>query len=275
MTFRDVGDYYEMIEYPLAGEITMDDVEKFNWPDFSDPKLYEGVHETVKNMYETTDYAICGTVCCNVMERIQWLRGLQSQLVDMYIDEELACAMLDRSTNMILTYLEQYLPLVSAYMDVIFYGDDLATQQSLIFSPEVYRKIVKPRQAKVFEYIRKHSHAKIFYHCCGAAVDIIDDLSEIGVDILNPVQPLARGMELEYLKKHFGDKMVFWGAIDEQELLPGGSAEEVAAMTKHTIDILGKNGGYVCAPAHNVQTDVPPKNLLAMCDACFNYRPAR
>lgn len=270
VTFRDVGDYYEMIKYPFDGDITIDDIDKYDWPDFSDKKLYEGIHDTVKMMYEQSEYAICGSVCCNVMERIQWLRGLQAQLMDMYIDEELACAMLDKSVEMIMAYLENYLPLVSEYIDVLFYGDDLATQESLLFSPDVYRKIVKPRQAKVFDYIKKHSHAKIFYHCCGAATGVIDDLHEIGVDILNPIQPLAKGMDLNYLKKQFGKKIVFWGAIDEQELLPHGTIDEVIRETRRTIEILGKDGGYVCAPAHNVQSDVPIENFIAMCDTASN-----
>ena len=270
VTFRDVGDYYEMIKYPFEGEITLDDVEKYDWPDFSDKKLYEGIRETVKDMYENSDYSICGTVCCNVLERVQWLRGLQAQLMDMYIDEEVAAAMLEKSTQMILQYLQNYLPLVGDYIDVLFYGDDLATQQSLLFSPEVYRKLVKPRQTRVFDYIKKHSRAKIFYHCCGSAVNIIDDLCETGVDILNPVQPLAKDMDLQYLKKRYDKQLVFWGAIDEQQLLPRGTPAQVAAETQRAIDILGPGGGYVCAPAHNIQSDVPIENLLAMCDTAAN-----
>lgn len=272
VTFRDVGDYYEMVEYPLAGDITIDDVLNYPWPDFTDKTLFEGVGEEVKRMYEETDYAICGTVSNNVMERVQWIRGLQNQLMDMYADEELAEAMLDKSAEMLLGYLENYLPLVSDYIDVITYGDDLATQNSLLFSPEIYRKLVKPRQAKVFDYIKKHSQAKIFYHCCGAAVMIMDELVDVGVDIINPVQPLARGMDFKTVKERFGKNLVFWGAIDEQWLLPHGTPQEVADYTKHAIDILGKDGGYVCAPAHNIQSDVPVENVLAMCDAAYNYR---
>ena len=272
VTHRDVGDYYEMIKYPLAGDITIDDVLKYPWPDFSDKSLYEGVGEEVKKMYEESEYAICGTVNCNVMERIQWVRGLQNQLVDMYEDEDLAGMMLDQSTKMILDYLENYLPLVGDYIDVITYGDDLATQNSLLMSPETYRRIVKPRQAKVFDYIKKHSHAKIFYHCCGSAVRMLDDLVDVGVDILNPVQPLAKDMDFKYLKDRFGKNLVFWGAIDVQELLPKGTPEQVAAFTKNAIDILGKDGGFVCAPSHNIQSDVPVENLLAMCDTAYNYK---
>ena len=272
VTFRDVGDYYEMVGFPFEGDITIDDVLKYPWPDFSDKSMYVGVRETVKKMYEETDVAICGTVCCNVMERIQWLRGLEAQLMDMYVDEDLASEMLDQSTKMILEYLENYLPLVSDYIDVMNYGDDLATQNSLLMSPEMYRKLIKPRQAKVFDYIKKHSHAKIFYHCCGSAVKMLDDLIDAGVDIINPVQPLAKDMDFKYLKDRFGKNLVFWGAIDEQQLLPHGTPEQVAAYTENAIDILGEGGGYVCAPAHNIQSDVPIENLLAMCDAAYNYK---
>ena len=271
VTFRDVGDYYEMVKYPFEGDITIDDVEKYDWPDFTDPKHFVGVRDQVKAMYENTDYAVCGTVCCNLLERIQWLRGLSDQLCDMLIDEDLAEAMLDKSLNMIMGYLENYLPLVSDYIDVLYYGDDLATQESLLMSPETYRKLIQPRQAKIFDYIHKHSHAKIFYHCCGASVMIADDLVDAGIDILNPVQPGARGMDFELLKKRYDKNLVFWGGIDEQHTLPFGTPEDVAKETLRAIEILGKGGGYVCAPAHNIQSDVPMENFLALYDTCANY----
>ena len=273
VTFRDVGDYYEMIKYPFAGDnVTIDDVMNYPWPDFSDPKLFEGVEEQVKKMYNETGASICGTVCCNVMERIMWLRGLSDFLMDLYIDEDLCCAMLDKSTEMILDYLKNYLPLVRDYVDVMLYGDDLATQDSLLFSPDAYRRIIKPRQEKVFEYIKENSHAKIFYHCCGSAVGMLDDLVDVGVDILNPVQPLAKGMDFNFLKDRYGKNLVFWGAIDEQQLLPHGTPEQVKAYTENAIRILGKGGGYVVAPAHNIQSDVPMENMLAMCDAAAEFK---
>ena len=271
VTFRDVGDYYEMIKYPFEGEITVDDVLNYPWPDFSDPSMYTGVREEVKKLYDTGS-SIIGTVNCNIMERAMWLRGLQDFLTDMLADEDVAAALLDQTTKMILDYLENYLPLVSDYIDVMSYGDDLATQESLLFSPETYRKLVKPRQAKVFRYIKEHSHAKIFYHCCGSAIRMLDDMIDAGVDILNPVQPCAKGMDFEFLKKRYGKELTFWGAIDEQHLLPHGTPEEVKSYTENAIRILGEGGGYVCAPAHNIQSDVPMENLLAMCDACANYK---
>ena len=260
-----------MVKYPFAGDIDISDVEKYNWPDFTDKKHFVGVRDQVKKLYETTDYAVCGTMCCNLLERIQWLRGLSDQLCDMLVDEDLAEAMLDKSLNMIMGYLENYLPEVSDYIDVMYYGDDLATQESLLMSPETYRKLIQPRQAKIFEYIKKNTHAKLFYHCCGASVYILDDLVDAGIDILNPIQPGAKGMDFEMLKKRYGKTLTFWGGIDEQHTLPFGSVEDVVNETKRAIDILGQGGGYVLAPAHNIQSDVPMENLLAMCDTGANY----
>ena len=129
--------------------------------------------------------------------------------------------------------------------------------------------MIKPRLEKIYKYIRSRTNAKIFHHTCGASFDFIGDLIDIGMDILNPVQPSATGMDRLKLKKNFGDRISFWGGVDIQSTLPHGTPEEIRSEVHAAVNILGKNGGLVIAPAHNVQSDVPPRNIDHMVNAAM------
>jgi uroporphyrinogen decarboxylase len=135
-----------------------------------------------------------------------------------------------------------------------------------MISPSSYRKLVKPRHARLFELIRSRSRAKIMYHCCGSAYCFMEDFIEIGVDIINPVQVSAADMDTTRLKAEFGDRISFWGGIDTQSVLPHGTETEVCEEVERRIADLAPGGGYVLAPVHNIQPDVPPENIVAMCD---------
>lgn len=134
-------------------------------------------------------------------------------------------------------------------------------------SPELYREMIKPYHQAIFRYIHEHTDAKILLHSCGAIVPVIEDLIEIGVDILNPVQIRAKDMDPTQLKKNYGSRIAFWGGVDEQTLLPFGSPEAVIAEVERLMSILGHEGGYVLAPGHNIQADTPVENIIAMYEA--------
>lgn len=136
-----------------------------------------------------------------------------------------------------------------------------------MFDPEgIYAKYLKPRHRRMVETVKglTNDRAKVCFHCCGSAYHFIPHLIEIGVDALNPVQVTAKNMEPELLKETFGDKLTFWGGINTQRILPFGTADEVAAETRHIIDVLGKGGGYILNSVHNIQAEVPPENIVAM-----------
>jgi len=137
-------------------------------------------------------------------------------------------------------------------------------QTGPLLSPTLFRRYLKPRYAEIFKLIHKKTNAKIFMHTCGSVRQLIPDFIEIGLDVLNPIQPLASGMEIDGLKKDFGDRLSFHGGIDIQRLLPNGSPEEVEAEVKHLIEVGGKDDGLILAGAHNIQADVPPSNVLAI-----------
>jgi len=140
-----------------------------------------------------------------------------------------------------------------------------------VVSPEMYRRLIKPRQAKAFAYIHERTEAPLMYHTCGSVYDIMEDLIEIGVDALNPVQTTAARMEPERLKGEFRDRISFWGGIDSHRVLPWGTKEEVKEEVHEVIHTLGPGGGYVLNSVHNIQPNVPLENLFAMFEAAKKY----
>jgi uroporphyrinogen decarboxylase len=149
-------------------------------------------------------------------------------------------------------------------------GDDLAGQNGPLFDPAIYRKIVKPRQKRLVQYIRSRTQAKIWYHTCGACGDYIPDLLDNGIHILNPVQVSARNMDPSDLKRRFGRELVFWGGgCDAQHILPRGTPEEVAANVRQNVTAFKAGGGYIFNNVHNIQGDVPPENIVALYDTAY------
>jgi len=129
-----------------------------------------------------------------------------------------------------------------------------------------YRRTIRPRQKELFRFVKERTDAYLFYHACGPVMQYIPDLIQLGVDVLNPVQVTARGMDFKKLKSEFGNRLAFWGGIDTQHTLPPGRPEEVRQQVKERVAVLGERGGYVLNSVHNIQADVPPENSLAMYD---------
>jgi uroporphyrinogen decarboxylase len=151
--------------------------------------------------------------------------------------------------------------------------DDFGTQNGMLMSPELWRQIFKPRQEKFIRAVKETCPGiKIFYHCCGSIVPIIGDLIEIGVDVLNPIQVRAKDMNPLTLKKRFGRNLSFHGVIDVQELLPNANVDDLVKEINELVAVLGKDGGYILAPTHNIQVDTPPENVLAMYDSVGRQR---
>ncbi|MCR4414341.1 MAG: uroporphyrinogen decarboxylase family protein, partial [Thermoguttaceae bacterium] len=207
-----------------------------------------------------------------VYEICWYMRGLERWFVDMLEQPEFCEALLDRTLEFWLDWFRAFLDEVGDLVDVIMIGDDLAGQKGPLFRPEFYRRVVKPRQKRLVEYIRSRTRAKIWYHTCGACAGYIPDLLDNGIDILNPVQISAAGMEPARLKAEFGDRLVFWGgAIDAQHVLPSAPPEEVRRQVRQNLAAWKPGGGYVFNNVHNIQAAVPPENIVALFDAAFEY----
>jgi uroporphyrinogen decarboxylase len=198
--------------------------------------------------------------------------GYQEWLLTIAADPEFVRAFYDRKVEYLLTNIRLYAQAVGDHIDIVWFGEDFGTQKGLMISPQVFNDTVAPYYKRVFDWVHGHTPWKVFFHCCGGIYPIINTFIEIGVDILNPVQTTAVGMDPVRLKAEFGDRLAFWGGgIDTQSVLPFGSPDEVREQVKDRIRIFGPGGGFVFSTIHNIQGDVPIENLLTMYEAVHEY----
>lgn len=264
------GFYWEAVRSPLE-HATIEDLENYPWPDTEDPGFTAGLEDEARSLYKDTNYAIVAdSGYQNLWEPAFLMRGFSQLVVDMIRNTEFVSLLLSKILEINIAITDRFLDVVAPYIQVIRTSDDLATQENVMFPPEIYRALLKPVQKKFFDFIKSKTKAKIFYHSCGNIATIIDDLSEIGVDIVNPVQVSALG-DTAKLKARFGKKVVFWGGIDTQEVLPRGSVNDVEAEVQRRIQDLAPEGGFVLASVHNIQVDVPPQNIVAMVETAKKF----
>ena len=263
--------YMDITHHPLANA-SLEDIASYPFPDGSDPSRFEGLREEVLKIRENTPYAVSTGIGGVVYETCWYLRGLERWFMDMMENPTFCETLLDRVLMFWLDYYTGFMKEIGDIIDVVMIGDDLAGQNGPLFPPEFYRSVVKPRQKKLVQHIRSLSPAKIWYHSCGAVVEYIPDLMDNGVDILNPVQITAQGMDPKFLKENVGKELVFWGGgIDSQHILPFVSPEEVKSNVKANMEAFKPGGGYVFNNVHNIQAGVPPENILAMYEAAYEF----
>jgi uroporphyrinogen decarboxylase len=237
------------------------------------PEHLAEIRRRAKHLYETTDYAVMVAFGGNLLEWGQYLCRMDQFLIDLVENRKKAEALLDKLVEIHLDNLAKILDAVDGYVQIIQMGDDLGTQQALEISPRLYREVFKPRQKMIFETVKKRSDLHLFLHSCGSIVDILPDLIEVGVEIVNPVQTSARGMDPARLKREFGRDLTFWGGgCDTQRILPLGAPAEIDEHVKERIATFAPGGGFVFTQIHNIMPNVPPANIAAMVDAVKKYR---
>lgn len=252
-----VGHYTEIAEHPLSSDEAL---RSYVPPSPHGEELYAPLQEILQTFGKT--HFILGVTVCTVFEGAWYLRGLDRLLMDMVTDEEKANFVLDIPFRF---HLEAAKRLVAMGVDGIWLGDDVGTQRGMLLSPELWRKYLKPRLAEICQAVKGMNPAvAIAYHSDGNIYPIIDELVEIGIEVLNPVQPGA--MDPAYLKKRYGKNLSFWGTIDEQHTLPFGTPEEVRKEVVERLATLGHGGGFIIAPTHHVQLDTPLENFFAFLD---------
>jgi uroporphyrinogen decarboxylase len=261
----DGGMYYDSYAPPLPGEIGLAEVDAYAWPDAADPARYAGMGEDAARHAEGGHAVAIGSICGGLTEGLFKLRGFEEGYMDLAGDPALAVRIMERILEVKIAYWERVLPLVAGSADVLVEADDLGGQDRTLFAPRTYRELVKPLHRALFDWLHAHTDAKVFFHTCGAVRELIPDLIEIGVDILNPVQVSATGMDTAALKREFGRDIAFWGGgVDTQRVLGSGTPEEVRAEVHRRVADLAPGGGFVFATVHNIQPNVPAENLLAM-----------
>lgn len=258
------GAYNEIAFHPLASAKTVKEIEQYHWPSvdwFDYSNLEEDIDRHNRDQRRAIFFFVGGA-----FETPWYMRGLERFLMDLVESPDIAEAISNRVSDFYLKRAMKALEAADGKIDVFYSGGDIGTQRGMMLAPELWRKHIKPYSMKLIKTFKDLGYIT-FYHSCGSIVPVIQDFIEMGLDILDPIQPRAEGMDPAFLKSQFGDQLTFHGGIDVQQLLPFGSPREIADKVKELIGVLGKNGGYIVAPAHAIQPDTPPENILAMYDA--------
>jgi len=262
---RPGAPYYEVVDSPIR-TATLEDLDRYPWPDLAHPGRFVGLREKAKAIQDA-GYAVVALSGVSPFEQSYMMRGIENWLLDLAADPDFALALLRKVTDLMKAAVINLLEEAGEYIDVLVTGDDLGSQNGPMISPKMYRRLVKPFHAELMSEIKKRTRARIFYHSDGDIYPLLPDLIEVGIDLLNPVQVSAREMgDTARLKREFGDRLSFCGAIDTQWVLPYGTPDDVRAEVRRRIRDLAPGGGYVLAAVHCIQPDVPPENILAMCD---------
>jgi uroporphyrinogen decarboxylase len=263
--------YMDISHHPLA-DATIKDIENYPFPNGGDPTRFTGVREKALELRNQTPYTISTGICGVVYETCWYMRGLERWFTDMIENPGFCEALLDKMLEFWLDYFNGFMAEVGDLIDVVMIGDDLTGQSGPLFSPDFYRKVVKPRQKKLVQRIKSLTKAKIWYHTCGACYKYIPELIDNGIDILNPVQIGLPNMEPKRLKEEFGRQLVFWGGgIDAQHILPFAKSEEVREHVRANLEMFKPGGGYIFNNVHNIQAGVPPENIVTLFDAAYEF----
>lgn len=252
------GSYTEIAKNPLAEDAA---ITAYQSPDPDRPELYAEAEWVLRTFKD--EYWIVGVTVTTIFETAWALRGYERLLMDFAADPEKADAVLDVPYRYHLRAAER---LAAMGVDMIWIGDDVGGQNAMLMSPGTWRRFLKPRMASFISSIKSiNPSLKVAYHSDGNILPIIPELIEVGVDVLNPVQP--RSMDPALLKKEFGRNLCFWGSIDEQQTLPFGGPHEVREEVNQRLRTLGRNGGLIIGPTHHVQLDTPVENVQALVGA--------
>lgn len=267
MKMKPTDLYVEVVECPLKDAQSVKDIEDYNYPD----PYAEGRFDIAEREIEKygSEYFIIGDCELSIFEMGWQLSGLEKYIMAMAMQEEWLEKLNDK-----VEYWTTHaaLQMVKLGVDAIWFGEDLGTQTSTLMSPGMWREIFKPRYKRMFELLKKENpDLIIIMHSDGAVAPILNDFIDIGVDVYNPVQPNVPGSDPEELKEKYGDSIAFFGGIDQQELLPGGDVNRIREEIKYRCGILGKNGGYMLAPAHIIQSDTTPETVKVMIQAAKEF----
>ncbi len=245
---------------------SVDNIDNFQWPDPQDPEQFRGLREKAKILFENTDYVIgADAIKAGVFMNSLQMRGYDQFFMDLMIDKPFAEALMDKILATLKEMWSRYMEEVGPYVQIVYLTDDLGSQSSLLISPKLFREMLKPRMKELHDHIKSLADVKLMFHTDGAVLPLIDDFLDMNVDILNPVQTSVTGLEDTLaLKEKYGDRLSFHGAIDVQQMLPNATTEELEQEIACRIDDLGRNGGYILAPCHNIGHDIPPENVVTL-----------
>jgi uroporphyrinogen decarboxylase len=260
--------------HPLAEATTSAELAAYpGWPDMNDPSRYAHMKRQAAALDAANQYALMATPWLLFpFERAMHMQGMEPFFLNLAMRPDFAVDLLERCAACCKQLMGHILQEVGEHIDIVKIGDDLGTSASLLISPRMYRRMLKPVHADYIAFIKERTQAKIFFHTDGDVFPLIDDLIEIGVNILNPIQTSAGKMgDLANLKKRYGKKLVLCGAVDTTAVLPFGSPADVREEVRRVIENLAPGGGYIMAAVHTIQKNVPAENIVAIVEALEEF----
>jgi uroporphyrinogen decarboxylase len=272
LTRRRLGGFINLENGPLVNA-DLDEVKKFQGPDPYDKDRITGLRQKAEQLSRETDMTIAAfrPVPLGIFEMACLLRGTEKFYMELVSNKKLVCTLLDKLLEIMMNFYSVQIDEVGDYVQLYEYTDDLAFQNGLLMSPKMYRDLIKPRHKQLIDFVKKKApNAKFMYHSCGSIMELIPDLVDIGIDILNPLQPLARGMDFDKMKREFGNDIVFQGGIDVQGTLRTDK-ESIEKEVKLRMEQLSASGGYIIGPSHNIGLDVPTENVIHLYNAIQEY----
>jgi uroporphyrinogen decarboxylase len=265
-------DSYSFCHSPLSEAQTVADIDRHRWPDPTNPALFVGLGERAKWLYENTDYVlVADAIKGGILTKALQIRGYEQFFTDLIENTVFAEALMDRLLHLYKEFWSRFLRQVGPYVQMVYFTDDVGGQSAMMISPDTFRSLLKPRLASLIDHIKGQADVKFMYHTDGAVAPVIEDIIAMGVDVLNPIQTSALGMDTAALKERYHGRLCFHGAVDVQQMLPFSSPDEVRHDVIRRLHDLGRGGGYILAPCHNIGSDVPPENVEAMYAAAYEY----
>lgn len=267
--YRRVGYYADAHVVPLRGK-TLEEIRAFRLPDPADPSRFTGLKEKAKDLHENTRYSLWGGLVSSLFYFAWCLRGLNDFMTDIYGEPKTAKYLMDKIVDWNLSFFDRFYSEIGGYIDVFWMGDDWGIQNGPLISPAYFEKEIVPRFQKMISFIKTKTKAVCCYHSCGSTYWCLDNLIDMGVDIIHPLQANALGNDTAKIKKEYGDKIMFHGGTNNQGIFH----KDIHSLTIDTlkrIKDLAPGGGYIFSSGHNIQANMPPENIVRFFELANQY----
>lgn len=271
---KENGHWFSLVKHPMEN-VTPDanEIDRYEWPDPSNKERIKGLRDKALRFRKEGKLVMIKGLCAGIFEMQQRVRGMSNALVDPFLYPEFSDRLIGKLADLKIEFWKMALGNLADVVDVVAEADDYGTQESQLIDPGHFRQFYKPHISRIISAIRQSApESKIMFHSCGNIRPIIPDFIEAGIEIINPVHINAAGMDPYQLKKEFGKDIVFWGGgVDTQKILARGSVSEVKDDVRRNIDALAPGGGFIFAAVHNIQSEVPPENIMAMIEVLKQF----